>query len=153
MDLKQTIKRILREETQDPAKEKMIKLIEKIGLYTMIKTMGIKVISKVMKMKPIDFIGQYFTDIDYHLERGVDDLTNQDAQYTQKKMICTYQNEDVFAGVVINNAIETMYWDYFADIDDNSKEWNYLYGTMEAYLMRKYKDKLKAHYQTQCKNK
>lgn len=62
MNLKQTIRRILKEEIDNSPKDKMNNLIKKIGLLQAIKMMGIEKISKILNIQPIDLAKDFFID-------------------------------------------------------------------------------------------
>jgi hypothetical protein len=49
-------------------------------------------------------------------------------------------------------AIESMYWNYFANIDDNSGEWSEIYYGMVKYIKDKYGEKIKEYYHINCGN-
>ena len=48
------------------------------------------------------------------------------------------------------SVIETMYYDYFGDIDDNSQEWRIMFESMEKYIKDNYGERLKTYYHTNC---
>ena len=58
--------------------------------------------------------------------------------------------EDAFIETVIEKTIDSMYWDFFSDIDDNSKEWTSAYYFMEQYINDNFVDKLRQNYQLNC---
>jgi len=66
--------------------------------------------------------------------------------------ICQYKNGDELVEVVMEAAIDSMYWNYFADTDDNSGDWVNMYYDMVKYIREKYGDKIKEYYHINCGN-
>jgi hypothetical protein len=60
MTLKETIRRILREENENIPKSKMEKLIEKLGIISAVKTIGMDDILDILDTTPIDLVSDYF---------------------------------------------------------------------------------------------
>jgi len=84
--------------------------------------------------------------LDYEVEYRLDRI------YTEGN-ICQYENEDELLDVMIEASIDSMYWNYFANIDDNSKEWSELYHDMYEYLTDKYGDEIRNRYINNCGSK
>ena len=61
-----------------------------------------------------------------------------------------YENEDELLDVIMEAAIDSTYWNYFGNIDDNSKEWVKLYNEMVQYIMDKYGDEIRNYYVETC---
>jgi hypothetical protein len=70
--------------------------------------------------------------------------------YYKPDSICPYENAEEFVQVVMYSVIDTMYYDHFGDIDDDSKEWMIMHKTMEKYIKDNYGDKLKEYYHINC---
>jgi hypothetical protein len=66
--------------------------------------------------------------------------------------ICRYVSGEELLEVIIEAVIDTMYWTYFSDIDDNSKEWGIMYRTMVEYINDKYGEEIKKYYHINCGN-
>ena len=66
--------------------------------------------------------------------------------------ICRYESGDELVEVVMEAAIDSMYWNYFADTDDNSGDWVNMYYDMVKYIREKYGDKIKEYYHINCGN-
>jgi hypothetical protein len=66
--------------------------------------------------------------------------------------ICQYKDGNELVEVVMESAIESMYWNYFANIDDNSGEWSEIYYGMVKYIKDKYGEKIKEYYHINCGN-
>jgi hypothetical protein len=68
-------------------------------------------------------------------------------------VICLYKNGEELLEVVSEDAIESMYHNYFGDMDDNSKEWERTYYDMVHYIDMKYGERIKDYYNNNCENK
>ena len=66
--------------------------------------------------------------------------------------ICRYQSGEELLNVVGEAVIEFMYYNHFADIDDNSGEWGEIYYDMVKYIKDKYGEKIKEYYHINCGN-
>ena len=66
--------------------------------------------------------------------------------------ICRYESGEELLDVVGEAAIDSMYWNYFANIDDNSGEWEEIYHDMVKYITDKYGEKIKEYYHINCGN-
>jgi len=64
--------------------------------------------------------------------------------------ICRYVSGEELLEVIIETVIDTMYWSYFSDMDDNSSEWNKSYYFMYDYMKDKYGEKIKEYYHINC---
>jgi hypothetical protein len=80
--------------------------------------------------------------IDWEIEFAVREVKRQNN-------VC-FMGEDAFIETVIEKTIDSMYWDFFSDIDDNSKEWTSAYYFMEQYINDNFVDKLRQNYQLNC---
>ena len=70
--------------------------------------------------------------------------------YYKPNSVCRYVSGEEFVEVVMYSVIDTMYYDHFGDIDDDSKEWMIMFKTMEKYIKDNYGDKLKEYYHINC---
>jgi hypothetical protein len=66
--------------------------------------------------------------------------------------ICKFESGEELVEVITDASIDSMYWTYFADVDDNSKEWGMMYRTMVKYINDKYGDKIREYYHINCGN-
>ena len=83
----------------------------------------------------------------------IDELLDfQVKSYYKPESICRYQSGEELLEVVKYAVIDHMYWDYFGDIDDNSKEWKRIFDYFEDYINNKYGDELKKYYHINCGN-
>jgi hypothetical protein len=73
--------------------------------------------------------------VDYRLERYI----NLD--------VCDVTMEGFF-GIISEWVIETMYYDYFGDVDDLSEEWTNMYRIMLKYLNSVHRKKIEDFYIT-----
>ena len=64
--------------------------------------------------------------------------------------ICRYKSGEELLDVVGEAVIEFMYYNHFADIDDNSREWSEMYYGMVNYIKDKYGEKIKEYYHINC---
>jgi hypothetical protein len=71
--------------------------------------------------------------------------------YTPKDL-CRFRSGEELLEVISNDTTEEMYYTYFSDVDDNSKEWGMMYRTMIEYINDKYGDKIKKYYHINCGN-
>jgi len=71
--------------------------------------------------------------------------------YTPKD-ICGFRSGEELLEVISNDTTEEMYYTYFSDVDDKSKEWGMMYRTMIEYINDKYGDKIKEYYHINCGN-
>jgi len=83
--------------------------------------------------------------LDYEVESRLGSIYRPDN-------ICRYESGEELLDVVGEAAIESMYWNYFADIDDNSGEWGEIYYDMVKYIKDKYGEKIKEYYHINCGN-
>ena len=67
-------------------------------------------------------------------------------------IICNYKSGEELLEVVAEEAIESMYWNYFTDIDDDSGEWDEMYHDMFKYIKNKHGNKIKEYYHINCGN-
>ena len=70
--------------------------------------------------------------------------------YYKPDSLCKYESGEELLEVVMYSVIETMYYDYFGDIDDNSQEWRIMFESMEKYIKDNYGERLKTYYHTNC---
>lgn len=96
------------------------------------------------------------TDIPIRLRRRllfIDDMVPfKIKHYYKPNTICRYESDEEFFEEVMYSVIDTMYWDYFGDIPDNSNEWTNMFYIMEKYIRGNYGDKLKEYYHINCGN-
>jgi hypothetical protein len=71
--------------------------------------------------------------------------------YTPKDL-CRFRSSEELLEVVSDSTIDAMYWTYFSDVDDNSKEWGIMYRTMIEYINDKYGEEIKKYYHINCGN-
>ena len=65
--------------------------------------------------------------------------------------ICLFfKNEVDFFETIMEESIDSMYYNYFSHIDDNSGEWAHEYLDMVDYIRKKYQYKIMKHYDDNC---
>ena len=98
-------------------------------------------INESMKVSPR--LARRLQFLDYEIERILRSVYRPDN-------ICSYKNADELLAVVGGAAIDSMYWNYFGNLDDNSKEWSNIYYSMVNYITTKYGEKIKEYYRSNC---
>ena len=97
------------------------------------------------------------TDVSPYLRRRIDmldyEIEHRLSDIYKPNNICKYENEDELLDVIMEAAIDSTYWNYFGNIDDNSKEWVKLYNEMVQYIMDKYGDEIRNYYIDNCGSK
>jgi hypothetical protein len=81
--------------------------------------------------------------LDYEIESRLDN------EYTPTN-ICRFKSGDELFETIMEDSIDSMYFNYFYNIDDNSGEWAHEYLDMVLYLRDKYEDKIKGYYRVNC---
>ena len=66
----------------------------------------------------------------------------------QYKSICI--GEQNFIAIIIELTLDAMYWTYYSDIDDSSKEWENIYIYIVDYIEKNFISKLKMDYHLNC---
>jgi hypothetical protein len=84
--------------------------------------------------------------LDYEIE------SKMRAVYRPDNICENYRSGDELVEVVMEAAIDSMYWNYFADTDDNSGDWVNMYYDMVKYIREKYGEKIKEYYHINCGN-
>jgi hypothetical protein len=97
------------------------------------------------------------TDVSTYLRRRIG-MLDYEIEYRLSAIyrpnnICQYENEDELLDVIMEAAIDSMYWNYFANIDDNSGEWANIYYDMVKYIRDKYGDEIRKYYIDNCGSK
>lgn len=83
-------------------------------------------------------------------------LSNIDDEVKSAVITTKYQHtnicfgEQAFFETVLENAIDNIYYTYFSDIDDDSKEWYDIYKLLVKYIEEKYIFKIQQFYHMQC---
>jgi len=84
--------------------------------------------------------------LDYEIE------SKMRAVYRPDNICENYRSGEELLYVVGEVAIDSMYLNYFANIDDNSREWSEIYDDMVEYIKDKYGEKIKEYYHINCGN-
>lgn len=82
--------------------------------------------------------------LDYEVESKLKSV------YRPDKICGLYKSGEELLNVVMETVIESMYYNYFSNIDDNSGEWGEIYRDMVKYITNKYGDKIKEYYHINC---
>jgi hypothetical protein len=99
-----------------------------------------RILKEETKIKP--FIRRRLGMLDYEVEYRLSAIYRPDN-------ICQYKNGDELVEVVMEAAIDSMYFNYFYT-DDNSGDWVNMYYDMVKYIRNKYGDKIKEYYHINC---
>lgn len=67
MKIQDTVKEILKEYMDNPAKTKLKKLINNQGLFDVIRALGLEKVSKILQLEPIDIAREYFENKVYSI--------------------------------------------------------------------------------------
>jgi hypothetical protein len=102
-----------------------------------------KVLREETKIPP--YLRRRINMLDYEVESRVGRVYRPDN-------ICKYESAEELLNVIVEAAIDSMYWNYFADTDDNSGEWGEIYHDMVKYITDKYGEKIKEYYHINCGN-
>ena len=81
---------------------------------------------------------------------NVDDLIFLSADEVNIQYSICKIDEDEFIDTTISKTLDTIYWDYFSDVDDSSPKWGEAYRMMEKYAKDKYGEKLRLMHQYVC---
>jgi hypothetical protein len=82
--------------------------------------------------------------------RNVDELIFVSADEVNVQYSICKIDEDEFIDTTISKTLDTIYWDYFSDVDDSSPKWGEAYRMMEKYAKDKYGEKLRLMHQYVC---
>jgi hypothetical protein len=82
------------------------------------------------------------TSIDWQIEFAVKEVKRQNN-------VCSMREDD-FIETVIEKTIDSMYWDFFSDMDENTPEWGASYQYILKYAEDKFTNKLKEYYHIKC---
>ena len=104
MNLQEQIRKILREETNNPAKLKLKQLIERQSLREVVKMMGVDKVSTILETTPLQLIRDFFLDKTF----SIDDFNVNTGGYD-----FTFEITD------IDDEVDDL-WDVYAKIGDGS---------------------------------
>jgi hypothetical protein len=69
---------------------------------------------------------------------------------TMKEFGLCNESEKYFFDTISQWVIQQMYYNNFADVDDTSKEWEEMYGTMEKYIDTMYGKTIRDFFTDRC---
>jgi hypothetical protein len=81
---------------------------------------------------------------------NVDDLIFLSADEVNVQYSICKIDEDEFIEATISKTLDTIYWDYFSDVNNSSPEWGEAYRMMEKYAKDKYGERLRLMHQYTC---
>jgi hypothetical protein len=100
-----------------------------------------KVLREETKISP--YLRRRIDMLDYEVESRVGRVYRPDN-------ICKYESAEELLNVIVEAAIDSMYWNYLSNVDTNSSEWVNIYNEMVNYLEDKYGKKLLTYYNDNC---
>jgi hypothetical protein len=103
-----------------------------------------KVLKEETKISP--YLRRRINMLDYEVESRVGRVYRPDN-------ICKYESAEELLDVIMEASIDSMYWNYFSNVDDNSSEWVSIYNEMVKYVENKYGDELRNYYINNCNDK
>jgi hypothetical protein len=94
------------------------------------------------------------TKISPYLRRRID-MLDYEVEYRMSEVyrpndICRFESGEELLNVIVEAAIDSMYWNYLSNVDTNSSEWVNIYNEMVNYLEDKYGKKLLTYYNDNC---
>ena len=63
---------------------------------------------------------------------------------------CDYKNYDEYFESISYWICQSMYYDYFSDLDDSGKEWGEVFNLIVEYIDRNHGDDLRQYFEDQC---
>ena len=81
---------------------------------------------------------------------NVDDLIFLSADEVNVQYSICKIDEDEFIEATISKTLDTIYWDYFSDVNNSSPEWGKAYRMMGKYAKDKYGERLRLMHQYVC---
>ena len=108
-------------------------------------------IRKVLReeRKLSNFLLRRLEMLDYEVESRLDN-TFGGIHWSSGNICLFFKNEVDFFETIMEESIDSMYYNYFSHIDDNSGEWAHEYLDMVDYIRKKYQYKIMKHYDDNC---
>ena len=108
-------------------------------------------IRRVLKeeRKLSNFLLRRLDMLDYEVESRLDN-TFGSIHWSSGNICLFFKNEVDFFETIMEESIDSMYYNYFSHIDDNSGEWAHEYLDMVDYIRKKYQYKIMKHYDDNC---
>ena len=101
------------------------------------------------KRKLSNFLLRRLEMLDYEVESRLDN-TFGGIHWSSGNICLFFKNEVDFFETIMEESIDSMYYNYFSHIDDNSGEWAHEYLDMVDYIRKKYQHKIMKHYDDNC---
>lgn len=103
-------------------------------------------IRKVLRedRKLSNFLKRRLKNLDYEVESRLNNT------FRNNNICLFFKNEVDLFETIMEESIDSMYYNYFSHIDDNSGEWAHEYLDMVDYIRKKYQDKIMKHYDDNC---
>ena len=91
-----------------------------------------------------NFLKRRLKNLDYEVESRLNNT------FRNNNICLFFKNEVDLFETIMEESIDSMYYNYFSHIDDNSGEWAHEYLDMVDYIRKKYQDKIMKHYDDNC---
>ncbi len=91
-----------------------------------------------------NFLRRRLENLDYEVESRLNNT------FGGVNICIFFKSEEDFFETIMEESIDSMYYNYFSNIDDNSGEWAHIYLDMVNYIRKKYQDKIMKHYDDNC---
>jgi hypothetical protein len=91
-----------------------------------------------------NFLKRRFDMLNYEVESRLNNT------FGGSNICIFFKSEEDFFETIMEESIDSMYYNYFSNIDDNSGEWAHIYLDMVNYIRNKYQDKIMKHYDDNC---
>ena len=91
-----------------------------------------------------NFLKRRLKNLDYEVESRLNNT------FRNNNICLFFKNEVDLFETIMEESIDSMYYNYFSHIDDNSGEWAHEYLDMVDYIRKKYQYKIMKHYDDNC---
>ena len=100
--------------------------------------------------KPSIFLRRRLEMLDYEVESNFYEIEHRVETYSGIDICVIYDSGVRLFETIMENSIYAMYYNYYSNIDDNSKEWAHEYLDMVNHIRNKYQDKIMNYYKDNC---
>ena len=109
-------------------------------------------IKRILKenRKPSNFLRRRLEMLDYEVKSNFYEIEHRVGTYSGIDICVIYDSGASLFETIMENSIYNMYYNYFSNLDDNSKEWEHTYIDMVNHIRNKYQDKIMNYYKDNC---
>ena len=100
--------------------------------------------------KPSIFLRRRLEMLDYEVESNFYEIEHRVETYSGIDICVIYDSGARLFETIMENSIYNMFYNYFSNLDDNSKEWEHTYIDMVNHIRNKYQDKIMNYYKDNC---